>query len=209
VLRGRRACAAGLVAAASLGAAASATSAAAAPARGTAGTADYAGAVAGSNAYIGLSLEGGRLIAYLCDGDPAGRRAQTIGEWFRGRVDGGRVTLRSRAGARLIARVSPHRVAGRLRLADGRVLRFVAPRARGRVEFTIAARPLTRSGRLVAGWIRLPDGSERGTDPGALQNCAVLLGTAKEAIKEYQRLGLRDDLHTAQRFLARWAASCI
>jgi hypothetical protein len=45
-----------------------------------------AGRVAHTRAFIGLSVDGGRLRAYVCDGTT--RRKPTISKWFRTRWDG-------------------------------------------------------------------------------------------------------------------------
>jgi hypothetical protein len=45
-----------------------------------------AGRVAGTRAFIALSLDGTRLRAYLCDGTL--ERKPTVGKWFRGRWHG-------------------------------------------------------------------------------------------------------------------------
>lgn len=169
----------------------------------TAGDQVFVGRVAGSRAHIGLSLKEGQLIAYLCDGDAPRNRRQTVSEWFRGAVAGQAIQLRSRRGARLTARLVGDRIVGTVRLAGGRGLSFVAQRARGTGRFLIGALPFTRSGRLVAGWIRLPGGAERGTylGPGSV-NCNSLYLSARDAI------AIGSDL-LANRLLGEFARSCV
>src|ERR1700754_1382227 len=52
------------------------------------------GTVHGTQAFVGLSVDGGRVRAYVCDGTL--RRDPTISQWFSGRWDGrGAVVLRA------------------------------------------------------------------------------------------------------------------
>jgi hypothetical protein len=152
---------------------------------------DYGGRLSDSNAYIGLSMLHDQVLAYVCDGDSAHNRPQTIGAWFRGRAHSGAMLLTSREGARLSARILPHAISGTVTLADGKTRRFTARLAHGQIRFLFATHPararatrtpgLPRDGTLVAGWIRLADGSERGTRAAtfAPASCPELLGAIK------------------------------
>src|ERR1700754_2839137 len=52
------------------------------------------GSVRGTQAFVGLSVAGGRVRAYVCDGTL--RRDPTVSQWFSGRWDGrGAVVLRA------------------------------------------------------------------------------------------------------------------
>jgi hypothetical protein len=76
------------------------------------------GPVHGTRAFIALSLDRGRLRAYVCDGTL--RRAPAIAKWFRGRWDGGS-PLRLRGlridgvdgGGRVTGRVGGHAFSAR------------------------------------------------------------------------------------------------
>jgi hypothetical protein len=92
-----------------------------------------AGRVEGTRAYVALSLDHGRVRAYVCDGTL--KRDPRVARWLSGRRDGhGPLTLRSGrvvvviervAGGRISGRVGPHRfvarrVHARAGLFDGR-----------------------------------------------------------------------------------------
>ena len=130
-------------------------------------------------AFIGFTIRNGRVLAYLCNGDPKRRIVQTISEWFEGKVRaGGRIVLRSRRGSVLRARLNGKVVRGSVSINDGttntREVRaaaetvhlFNAESGTGGVFFVIK-QTVTRSGTDPAppllGWIRLRSGAERGT----------------------------------------------
>ena len=61
------------------------------------------GRVEGTQAFIGLSLDGDRLRVYVCNG--TAKRKATLSQWFKGRWDGrAALTLPSRPSR------APHRV---------------------------------------------------------------------------------------------------
>lgn len=61
----------------------------------TSATRTYLGAVRGTQALLGIVLDGARVRAYVCDGTPS--RLATLAEWFVGQVRGGRVQASSQA----------------------------------------------------------------------------------------------------------------
>lgn len=119
----------------------------------------------GSQAYVGFLVRGSDVVVYLCDGRPDRRRAERTSEWFRGRLQGSSLVLRSRGGAVLDAHITRGTATGTLRLADGRTLTFTARLATGKGAFVVITEPPSkpRTGRLVLGWISLPGGSQRGS----------------------------------------------
>jgi hypothetical protein len=130
-------------------------------------------------AFIGFSIRNGRVVAYLCDGDPKRRHVQTISEWFEGPLrTGGRIVLRSRRGAVLRGRVTGKAVRGSVSINDGSsntrevhaaaqtVHLFVAESGTGGAFFTVkptATRSAAAAPPPLLGWIRLRGGAERGT----------------------------------------------
>jgi hypothetical protein len=193
----------GLPAAAIAGSAPTPRSSAATASKTTPAVHDYGGRLSDSNAYIGLSLKHNQVIAYVCDGDSAHNRRQTIGAWFRGPAHSGAITLTSRDGVRLSARIQPHAFTGTVTLSDGKTLRFSAPAAHGQIRFLFATHAprtrgtpteLPRNGTLVAGWIRLADGTERGTRAAvfAPASCPELLGAIKYISAKIQAGGLNN-----------------
>jgi hypothetical protein len=130
--------------------------------RPVAGTATYLGAIAGTEALIGITVHGMRARAYMCDGMPG--RAVTLADWFTGPVRRGTLyAVSSQHRVRLAARLGDLTATGTITLADGRVYEFTAPLAApgGR------AGVFERTGRILglpfsAGRIVLPGGSQRG-----------------------------------------------
>ena len=69
------------------------------------------GRVDGTRAFLGVSLDGKRLRAYVCDG--TAKRKATILQWFNGRRDGRR-PLRLRAGGHAL-QITSRRAGGVIR----------------------------------------------------------------------------------------------
>ena len=123
----------------------------------TARAATFVGRVQGSNAYIAVLKDGRRIGGYLCDNG-------TVSRWIEYHdLRNGVAQLRAGTTGERLGSV---RVAGRSATGtvaiDGQKRHFRAaltPKARGGLHFAIGKQP----GRLlVAGWILLPDGSQRG-----------------------------------------------
>lgn len=124
---------------------------------------------------IGFSVVGRHVLVYVCDGNERSRRAQTISACFRGRYKGTRIALNGKNGQRLAARVNRRGITGSVRVRKiGKLQRFefAVKRARGAARFLYGIQPesppeqssaLPAHGYVAAGWIRLRDGSERGT----------------------------------------------
>jgi hypothetical protein len=131
----------------------------------------HVGRLAGTRAYVGLSLHGGTLRAYVCDGTPG--RAATLTRWFGGRWDGRHARTFTAQGVQLrVQAVRPDgTIAGRVRAFSGPHGFELRP-ARGRAglyESTDAGR------RLHAGWVVLPDGSLRGAMVSTRKPCRFVL----------------------------------
>lgn len=123
-----------------------------------AGDLGWVGRVEGTNAFAAVVAGGGRIVAYVCDGDAG------IGEWFSGEVDDrGGFALESASGATLKGREDDDMVSGDLDLGEGVSHRFELERAQPgaglyRVEDAAADRDEVR-----AGWIVDNDGEQRGS----------------------------------------------
>jgi hypothetical protein len=116
------------------------------------------GTVDGTRAYIGLSFDGRRLRAYVCDG--GNRRKATISQWFKSHWDGRSPLTLVRNGIELqIDAVHPDgRITGHLTAFSG-PHRFSAWPATGPTGLYDG---VDRRKRLRATWIVLADRSFRG-----------------------------------------------
>jgi hypothetical protein len=139
-----------------------------------------AGRVAGTRAFIALSLDGTRLRVYLCDGTL--KRKPTVAKWFRGRWDGrSPLTLNAGELELHIDAVAPDgRVTGRVVLPDG--------------EHPFSALPRTHPAGLHHGarkglsatWIVLSRRSMRGTFvPTRPPKCRVVLVTSSTGQQQW------------------------
>lgn len=79
----------------------------------------FVGAVEGSQTYIGLVIQNGIAVIYLCDGG-------AVSEWFGGQVTDGKLDLTSDKGTHLVATSSGDLVTGTLTLAGAQPLGFSA-----------------------------------------------------------------------------------
>jgi hypothetical protein len=114
-----------------------------------------AGRVEGSEAFIAFVAKDGELAAYVCDSD-------TIAEWFRGPIEGNTVELQSEGGASLTAELSADGVTGTFTPSGGEPLAFTASPA-GEGAGLYRAEGTVEGEELLAGWIVLPDGEQRGS----------------------------------------------
>ena len=127
------------------------------PGSSVARAATFVGRVQGSNAYIAVLKDGRRIGGYLCDNG-------SISRWieYHGLRNGVAPLRAGTTGERLgSVRVAGRSATGTV-VIDGQKRRFRAALTReadGGLHFAIGKQP----GRLlVAGWILLPDGSQRG-----------------------------------------------
>jgi hypothetical protein len=121
----------------------------------------YLGAVTGTDALIGVVVQGTRARAYLCDGAPG--RAVTLADWFTGPVHGG--TLDAVSGQHRVhftVRLGQRTATGTVTLADGRVFGFTAAMAAGSPPAGVfEGTGLLHGLSYHAGQIVLPDGDQR------------------------------------------------
>ena len=109
----------------------------------------YAGRTDDDSAAIAVAILGDQAAAYLCDG-------KDVEAWFRGKVEGDEISLTSKRGASLEAKLIHGGLEGKIELADEEL------------TFTIAqAEPpaglyRARGSKTTIGWIILPDGSQVG-----------------------------------------------
>jgi hypothetical protein len=128
----------------------------------TPATKTYLGAVGGTEALIGIVLDGAQVRAYVCDGTPS--RLARLSEWFDGQVKGGKVQASSPdQQAQLTAQFADQSASGTLTLASGRVYPFTIPRVPAAAQVGIfEGTALIAGQRYHAGWLRLAGGDQRG-----------------------------------------------
>ncbi len=119
----------------------------------------FVGKVDGSDAFISVVLHtDGAVTAYVCD-------SAAISEWFKSNVTGSSLDLTNANGAHLTADLAPDSFNGTFSPAGGSALNFSVsaadqPAGLYRGEDTVDGVD------LVAGWIVLPDGDQRGAVSG-------------------------------------------
>jgi hypothetical protein len=118
----------------------------------------YVGRVAGTPAFVGLSLDRGVVRAYVCDG--TARRSATVARWLVGRWDGRSPRTLRAAGVelRLGAVHTDGSLAGSVRFAGG-VHRFTLRPANGAAGLYDGAHPRRKQ---RASTVVLADGTYRG-----------------------------------------------
>lgn len=109
----------------------------------------YAGRTADRRATIAIAVLNNRAAGYFCDG-------RAVESWLTGTASGGVVTLRSKAGDTVRARLSGESLTGTITVA-GRTLGFDAGTAKAPAGLYRA-----RGSNTTIGWIVLPDGSQVG-----------------------------------------------
>jgi hypothetical protein len=109
----------------------------------------YAGRTDDDSAAIAVAVLGNRAAAYLCDG-------KDIEAWFRGTVEGDEISLTSKGGAALEAKLIHGGLEGKIELA-GEELTFTIGQAEPPAGLYRA-----RGSKTTIGWIILPDGSQVG-----------------------------------------------
>jgi hypothetical protein len=129
----------------------------AAPAEASAVTFQYTGALAGSNAFIGIAKTDERFRAYVSDATATGA---TLSVWFRGTVGSdGHLTARG-YGVALNANLERRAATGTVTLPDGRTFQFAADSGFGGGLVDRSVRHAGTSYR--SGWIVLRDRRVRG-----------------------------------------------
>jgi hypothetical protein len=153
----------------------------------------YVGKVSKTRAHIGFSIVGRHVIVYVCDGSDRPPRAHKVSSWFRGRFKGKTIKLKGKQDQSLSVRIGRRSIGGTVKVRNGEKLksyRFTARRARRKARFLYAIQPPTKrqTGRLVAGWIRLANGSERGSRVTPA-TCSETLGAIKFLTAKAQLAG--------------------
>jgi hypothetical protein len=109
----------------------------------------YAGRTDDDSAAIAVAILGDKAAAYLCDG-------QDVESWLRGTVKGEEISLTSKKGAALEARLVRGVLDGKIEVADDE-LHFTIKEAKPPAGLYRA-----RGTKTTIGWIILPDGSQVG-----------------------------------------------
>jgi len=127
------------------------------PASASALTAQYTGALAGSNAFVGIVKRGERFRAYVSD---ATAKGATLSVWFRGDISPEGHLSASAHGVALEADLERRAGSGRVTLPDGRAFRFSADSGFGG---GLVERNYRHAGvSYRSGWIVLRDKRVRG-----------------------------------------------
>jgi hypothetical protein len=129
----------------------------AAPAEASAVTSQYTGALAGSNAFIGIAKTDQRFRAYVSDATATGA---TLSVWFRGTVGSDGHLTASAYGVALNANLGRRAATGTVTLPDGRRFQFAADSGFGGGLVDRSFRHAGTSYR--SGWIVLRDKRVRG-----------------------------------------------
>lgn len=128
-----------------------------APAQASAVTSQYTGALAGSNAFIGIAKTDQRFRAYVSDATAMGA---TLSVWFRGDVRPDGTLTASAYGVELEADLERRTGTGSVTLADGRRFQFAAE---GGFGGGLVDRSFRHAGSSYrSGWIVLRDKRVRG-----------------------------------------------
>jgi hypothetical protein len=123
------------------------------------GTAAYVGQVSSTGDLVGIVLEGSQITAYICDGTDS-----AVGQWgwFLGDRTGTNVDLVSTNGHELQIDFDAYGVpSGQLVTRDGAAYPFTSEPATGTAGIW-RAQGLVNGVPLLAGWVILNNGDERG-----------------------------------------------
>ena len=120
----------------------------------------YAGRAEDSPAAIAVAVLGDQAAAYFCDG-------RNVEAWFRGTVDGGHISLKSKSGATLQAKLDGNHIKGTVEIKND-TLKF---------EINEAKKPAglyrARGSKTTIGWIVLEDGSQVGVQTTGADSSAA------------------------------------
>jgi hypothetical protein len=109
----------------------------------------YAGRTEDRPAAIAVAVLGDQAAAYLCDG-------RNVEAWFRGTVEGGNISLRSKSGATVQAELDGKKIKGTVQVEND-TLEFEINEAKEPAGLYRA-----RGSKTTIGWIVLQDGSQVG-----------------------------------------------
>jgi|CXWL01.1.fsa_nt_gi serine/threonine-protein kinase len=119
----------------------------------------FVGKVDGSDAFIAVILhKNGEVTAYVCD-------SADISAWFKGSVDGSSLDLTNADGARLTADLAADSFTGTFTPSGSSPLTFTVTKA-DQPAGLYRGEDTVDGVDLVAGWIVLPNGDQRGSVSG-------------------------------------------
>jgi hypothetical protein len=120
----------------------------------------YAGRTDDGPAAIAVAVLGNQAAAYVCDG-------RTVESWFRGTVEAGRLSLKSKSGETLQAEVDGDHLKGTVQIKN----------ETQKFEINEASKPAglyrARSSKTTIGWIVLEDGSQVGVQTTGADSSAA------------------------------------
>lgn len=120
----------------------------------------YAGRTENKSGAIAVAVLGDQAAAYFCDG-------RTIESWLRGTVQGSNISLQSKDGATLRARLDGNHLKGTLKINNDR-LKFEIDEAKNPAGLYRA-----RGSKTTIGWIVLEDGSQVGIQTAGADSAAA------------------------------------
>ena len=120
----------------------------------------YAGRTDDDTAAIAVAVLGDQAAAYLCDG-------RNVEAWFRGTVEGGDLSLKSKSGAMLQAELDGEHIKGTVQVNND-TLRFESNEAKKPAGLYRA-----RGSQATIGWIVLEDGSQVGVQTSGADSSAA------------------------------------
>jgi hypothetical protein len=120
----------------------------------------YAGRTDDGPAAIAVAVLGNQAAAYVCDG-------RTVESWFRGTVEAGRLSLKSKSGETLQAELDGDHLKGTVQIKN----------ETQKFEINEASKPAglyrARSSKTTIGWIVLEDGSQVGVQTTGADSSAA------------------------------------
>ena len=120
----------------------------------------YAGRTDDGPAVIAVAVLGNQAAAYVCDG-------RNVESWFRGTVEGGRLSLKSKSGEALQAELDGDHLKGTVQIKSGT----------HKFEINEASKPAglyrARGSKTTIGWIVLEDGSQVGVQTTGADSSAA------------------------------------
>jgi len=126
----------------------------------------FVGKVDGSDAFIAIILHtDGTVTAYVCD-------SASISAWFKGSVDGSSLDLTNASDARLTADLAPDSFTGTFTPSGNSPLTFSVTKA-DQPSGLYRGEDTVDGVDLVAGWIVLPNGDQRGAVSGGGKTVAA------------------------------------
>jgi hypothetical protein len=120
----------------------------------------YAGRTDDGPAAIAVAVLGNQAAAYVCDG-------RNVESWFRGTVEGGRISLKSKSGEMLQAELDGDHIKGTVQIKNDTQ----------KFEINEASKPAglyrARGSDTTIGWIVLEDGSQVGVQTTGADSSAA------------------------------------